>query len=263
MRGWTPELKCFQEPRQFANRFDHGVGRRATKPLGHRRSAEHTDGAHSRAMRHLDVLRRIAHVHAHFGRQAEPLERQSQRGGMRFSVRGILAANFCTKQGRHLVLTQLPAHSRAASARYQRQRELPLERAKCAPRSSLQFRPVRAVKLHPQTIGLLPFRSRKAGGAIYPVPVGRIAALQLRNAPGQSQCRKHIDIGLRVRLKGIQQGSIPVEQHALSHGFSAGGRLLQAVRACGCGGSFPFLHFRRNQNSTPRRGSRSERQIFV
>src|SRR5882762_9564026 len=98
---WCYREKCSleisQKRRQLADSFNRRVGRSSAKPLRHRRSAEHADGAHSRAMRHLDVFWRITDIHANLRREVEPVERHAQRCGMRLSPRGVLTAHLRAK----------------------------------------------------------------------------------------------------------------------------------------------------------------------
>jgi len=88
----------------------------------------------------------------------------------------------CTKHRRTFVLTQLPPY----------RARLPLETSASMNRRSSALRTRRApavarlmrtVKLHPQAVGLFPFRARQARGAVHVVPVRRVMPFQLGNAP--------------------------------------------------------------------------------
>src|SRR5580658_5133874 len=83
-------LETFPQGRQFANRFDERVGRRGAKSLRDRRATKHANGPHAGAMRHFDVLRRVADIHAGLGQRAELVECHAQRGGMRLAAWSIL-----------------------------------------------------------------------------------------------------------------------------------------------------------------------------
>src|SRR6266436_396559 len=86
--------ETLQQRWQFANRFDHRVGRSGAEPLRHWRTTEHTNGPHARAMRHFDILGSVPNVHTNLWQGAEFIERHPQRRRMRFPARRVFAANF-------------------------------------------------------------------------------------------------------------------------------------------------------------------------
>src|SRR6266436_5478652 len=108
---------------------------------------------------------------------------------------------------------------------------------------------MRTVKLHPQAVGLYPFRARQARGAVHVVPVRRVMPFQLGNAPFHPQRGEHVDVGLRVGFEGIEQRSVPVEEYAFQYALSVHGHWLHPVTGSG-GKMFSSFHFRKNKNST-------------
>ena len=210
-RREAPHELAFLQP---ANRLDQSIRRRCAKALRHGRSAEHANRAHARAMRHLNIFGSIADIDAHRGSDAKPLQRHSQRSGMRLSPRRVFAAHFRLKHVRHSVFAQLATDTGAVSTGNQSDPESALHRAQHSQRARLQLRLMVAVELHPQAIRFFPFRSRQSHGAVHTVPVRRIVLFQQVHAPRQSERAKHVCIRLRIGFKRIEQSAVPIEQHA-------------------------------------------------
>src|SRR3981189_2874432 len=108
---------------------------------------------------------------------------------------------------------------------------------------------IRTVKLHPQAVGLFPFRARQTRGAVHVVPVRRVMPFQLGNAPFHPQRGEHVGVGLRVGFEGIEQRSVPVEEYAFQYALSVHGHWLHPVTGSG-GKCFRVFIFAKIKNST-------------
>ena len=77
--------------RKVADRTEQDFWFRRADALRRGKRSEHADGTHSGAAGHFNVLRRIAHVHAMFGRETDAFEGQLEGAGCGFFLPRILA----------------------------------------------------------------------------------------------------------------------------------------------------------------------------
>ncbi len=116
------------------------------------------------------------------GIAAEALERQLQRGGMRLSFRGVLAANACRKVAGELEFAELATNARAVSAGDDAEIKFLSEKPHDAARAGEQRRVFEFVGAGPETIGFEPFGARELE------PRGRHAA-NWGNSAGRVRAR--------------------------------------------------------------------------
>jgi hypothetical protein len=199
-------------PGEFANRLKQQVRLRGANPFGCGERPEHSDGSHSGSPRHLDVFRRIAHVHTLFRLRAEKPERHLKRRRMRFLARRVFAVYTRGEVFRELEFAELLPDAPAASAGHKPQTKLSNERVHHRSRAGQQGRAFRAVRRSPKPVGSRPIRTRNPRSSIDPIPIGRIVPVDLGRPPVDSDAAKHGEVGTLIGRVGIEQGAVPVQQ---------------------------------------------------
>lgn len=198
--------------REFLDRIQQEVGFGGAQASCRGKWAENTDGAHAGAAGHLDIFSCIANVHAMLWIAAEPFERQLQRGGMRFALRGVFAANTCGKILDEPKFAKLAANARTVSAGDDAEMEFLGEYADDAARAGEQRRVFQFVGASPEAVGIEPFGTRKLSGAINAEPIRGIVQRELALRPIDAQSMKHREIGAEVSFVGIQERAVPIEE---------------------------------------------------
>ena len=130
---------------------------------------------------------------------------------MGFSFWRVFAANACGKIIGEGEITELFAHPRPISAGDEAQNEFSLERAddlSCARHQPGIFS---FVGESPDAVSFIPFCARKTSGTIDAVPIRRIVASEIVEAPGDAQSFEHREVGARVRTVGIDERAVPVK----------------------------------------------------
>src|ERR1700692_380752 len=80
--------------------------------------------------------------------------------------------------------------------------------------------------LAPGSVCGTPMPLREACGAVDVVPVGRIMLGELVQTPSDAHFTEHCQVGGRIGLEGIEQGSIPVKEDAFDFVFRFGFRFV-------------------------------------
>src|SRR2546423_11615638 len=84
-----------------------------------------------------------------------------------------------------------------------------------ATHSGHKMRIVFGVVMAPNAIGIIPASTGKFGSAVHAVPIRRIMAGELLKAPRDAHFAKHGEVCGGIGRVGIQQGTVPIEQHTL------------------------------------------------
>src|SRR6267154_2589706 len=105
---------------------------------------------------------------------------------MRFSFRRVFAANACGKTIGEGEITELFAHPRPISAGDDSKNEFSLERPDDLPCARHQPGIFSIVGESPDAVGFIPFGAWKTSGTIDAVPIGRIVASEIVDAPGDA-----------------------------------------------------------------------------
>ena len=172
--------------RKFANRVEDGIGTSRANPLGGGKRAENAYRAHTSAARHFDILRSVSNIDAFFWGETNTIEREIQRSRVGFSFWRVFAANACGKIIGEGEITELFAHPGPISAGDDPKNEFSLQRANDLPCARHQPRIFSFVGASPDAVGIIPFGAWKASGAIDAVPIGRIVASEIVEAPGDA-----------------------------------------------------------------------------
>jgi hypothetical protein len=106
---------------------------------------------------------------------------------------------------------QLLAHPGPIPAGDDSQNEVSLERADNLSCTGHQPGIFSIVGESPDTVGFVPLRTRETRGAIDAIPIGRIVAGKIAEAPLDAQSFEHREVGARVRAVGIYDGAVPVK----------------------------------------------------
>ena len=199
--------------REFLDRIQQDFGFGGAQAGSSRKWTEHTDGAHARAAGHLDVFSCIANVHAMLGSATEPFERQLQRCGMRFALRGVFAANTCGKIVDELEFAELAANARAVSAGNDAEFKFSGQDPNDVARAGEQRGFFKFVGAGPKAIGFDPFGARKLSGAVNTQPIRGIVQRQFALGPVDAESVKHREISAEVGFVGIQERAVPIEEH--------------------------------------------------
>src|SRR5712692_9350006 len=78
--------------------------------------------------------------------------------------------------------------------------------------------------LSPDAVRFFPPRAGKPRRAIHPIPIGRVMALEVFYSPGDSNLPEHRQKHLRIRLEGIKQRSVPIEQNPAQPAWNSSAR---------------------------------------
>src|SRR6266852_2578567 len=100
---------------------------------------------------------------------------------------------------------------------------LPAEAREHVPHSCNQPRRMLRILFAPGAVGIIPSSPRQLGGTIYVVPVRRIVPGEILQAPGDSHFAEHCEVSRRIRLVGIKERAVPIEEHALDRADSSCG----------------------------------------
>src|SRR6476646_9633011 len=96
-----------QDFRQFPDRLQQKIRPRRTQALFRGKWSEYRDRLHSRALRHLQILRRISDVHARRWFQTQFLQREPQWRRIGFLFRSVAVADARSKKLRQFEGPQL------------------------------------------------------------------------------------------------------------------------------------------------------------
>jgi len=204
-----------EEGRKLGDGFEQKFGFGSAKALFGGEGAKHGHGADSRATSHFEVLGRIANVDAGARLEREMAEREPQRLGVRFLAERIAAANAGREEIEEAKLAELPEYAVAVSAgdkaeavafRYVREN---------AARAGDELRAMPGVLLAPGRVRIAPAVTGQARRAIDAIPIRRIVGSEFVESPGDAHFPEHGEIRGGISGKGIDEGAVPIEEHAL------------------------------------------------
>ena len=177
--------------------------------------AEDAHGADAGAARHLDIFRGVADVDALARPEPELSQGFAERRRMRLAPRSIFTAHARGENPGQSETAKLAGDALAVAARDNAEDELPSKLPQDAARAEEQLWAQPSVRAAPESVGLFPALPRNSRRAIDAVPIGRIVPLQIRETPVHPERAKHLQIGARIRVVGIQQRPIPIEEHCV------------------------------------------------
>jgi hypothetical protein len=213
----------FQRFRQFPNRFEQKIRPCRSQSLLCWKRSQHRYSTNSRSLRHLQILRRISHVHASRWLQTKLLQSQPQRSGVRFLFRSIPAAHARCKHPGEPELAQLLHHTIPVAAGNQTQVMRPPEPREHLPRPHNESRRVLRILRAPRPVRIVPPRLRQFRGSVHAVPIRRIMPRQFLQPPRNPHLAKHRQIRRRISAVRINQRAVPIKQHSLQIFIFRGG----------------------------------------
>ena len=193
---------------------------------GVRKAARDADGPHAGGTRHLDVLRAVADVRRVGSGDAEPDERFRQGLGMRLLVARVLAAHDRGESSGETEFRDLPVDPDPASARHESGenagRADPRKRLPGSVHETTRLDGLLRVDLEPLRVRVRPMLAGEADALVGAIPVRRVRARKDVAREVDSVRREEAAIAAEARLRGIEQGSVPVKQDGA--GAGDGGR---------------------------------------
>lgn len=210
--------------RKFGDGFKEEVGLGGAQALLRGERAEDSDGgADAGAASHLQVFWRVTDIDRLACAKAHVAKREAQRGWMRFAEPSISAADASGELMPEIEIMELAMDAVAVAAGDKAQSVSARKLLDDAARTGQKFGAMLSVVFAPEPISGVIFGARNVGGTIDVVPVGRVIAFEIGEAPRNLQRTKHGEIGGGVRGVGVEERAIPVKKDAAERRSARGG----------------------------------------